>query len=252
MKKNILFFTGSLIALFLLFGKRCVKIPASNGKILVQKITKEKVSIEGDWIEVVIEEDSVRAITELQMEAQALEDERNHYYSRYQHYKEKAGELLKNIQERNVEISKSIDCEEKQRLKDGQISELRKHLARDSTLIAELFQEYDKKGSRREYSGNIEAELYKTQWKATVFGIMPPDGMLIKTDVTSVTTTIEEPYEVWKKNSIGIFGGVNQDLQPVFGFDYERRNKWAGLFGQLDYKPKEKRLGGRTGFRIHF
>jgi hypothetical protein len=82
---------------------------------------------------------------------------------------------------------------------------------------------------------------------------MPKNGLMLKTDVDEITTTIREPFEVWRKNTFEAFTGYELSGDGyLLGLGYERRGKRLGLFGQGDYQPNSKKIQGRAGFRLHF
>ena len=257
-KSNLFLLGGGALAVFLMFQlKNCKN--NQQPTILVDRIHTETKTDEGSWTPSDpvpdIDPDSVfvdGGFTDPNPREEELQKDLDHVTGRYLVYKKRAYELLNRIQELDSRILASLDCDEKRQLKDEQIAAMKLTLAENDSIMNELFHEIDTKGQRRNYSGQVSGDHFTTSWKSTVFGVMPADGMQIKTDVTAVTTTIEKPIEVWDKNAFEIFGGLDTEVNYLLGLGYERRNRRLGLFGQFDVYPQRKEVIGRGGIRIHW
>lgn len=247
-KNFALGFIGVGVVLFLL--KTCVGAKGPDG--WREKVTVEKVTLPGEITSNGDEDpDTLDTDSELSEDVSRLLEERKLYFERYRHYKSESAKLKKELGELSAKLQDVGDCEGLAMLQAEQLARYRNKASRDSAVIEELFAEFDTKGKARVYKGKVDGEHYSTEWEATVFGILPKDGLRLKTDVVSVTTTIEKPFDVWRKNSFEAFVGYGFQGSSL-GLGYERRGKVLGIFGQGEYLNDEKKMNGRAGLRVHF
>lgn len=242
MKKIALIAAIVIIVTAILFVKDCQNMKPDS-------VTVTKVTVEGDTIPSVVL-DSAGEISSYDI--QRLQAERDMYFEKYKTYREKAEAMAMNISQLDSSILVAKDCNEALALSQVQIARLKEKADRDAELIAALFAEFDSKGEKRDYSGTVTGPHYTTNWRATVFGVMPSDGMFVKTDVTYDSTSVAPPIDHFRKNSLEAFTGINTNEQIFVGLGYERRGKTLGAFTQSDYTPLTNQLSLRAGFKIHF
>lgn len=251
-KKNSVYFVLLIAGLIFISQLQSCFKKKEQPKVKITKVEKVET---GEWKKPTVVpslDSTANSISEIQYTTEKLEQERDHFKQRYQHYKSEAYKLNLELASINAALLKETDCEGRLEAFKMQLTALTDKGQRDSVLIDQLFAEYDKKGERNEYSGYIEGDNFKTSWRASIFGILPPDGLLLKTDVTAVTTTIEKPYPVWQKNNVEVFAGSNSSLNYMLGIGYERRNKIIGIFGQSEFFPQTNNLVVKGGLRGHF
>lgn len=241
--------TFILLAVILLAAIVSQKDKCSGGNIGQGKVTVEKVTVKGDETPSPVV-DSAGQISSYDIKK--LQDERDLYFSKYLFERKRAETLAQDIGQLDSSILATTDCKEALRLSQIQIARLKEQFERDTALIAALFAEFDKKGGKNEYNGTVKGPHFETRWRATVFGVMPSDGMFVTTDVTYDSTTVETPVERFRKNSLEAFTGINTNEQIFVGLGYERRGKTLGAFTQSDYTPLTNQLSLRAGFKIHF
>ncbi len=230
-----------LLAAFLTQRESCKSLPG--------EVTVNEVTVEGDTIPSTVLDSAGQTSS---YDIAKLQAERDLYFHKYQSERQRAATLALGIAQLDSSILAATDCGEALALSQIQIARLKEQFQRDTALIAVLFAEFDKKGEKREYSGTAKGSHFETSWRATVFGVMPSDGMLIKTDVTYDSTTVIRVVEQYRKNSLEAFTGINTDEQVFIGLGYERRGKRLGAFTQADYAPSSKNASLRGGFKIHF
>lgn len=247
MKKTLLLITVLAIAAMCVF--KCTnnnKKPKESAKVTIKKI-------DGNWQNAtanVVDPDSLPLPP---TSIEALQRERDHFFSRYSHYKAEAYKLSQELASIEAALLDANGCEDLVYALKLKITAMADKGRRDSLLIVELFKEFDNKGEKRQYEGEVNGDNFTTSWRATVYGVLPSDGLLLKTDVMNTTTTIERQIEVFRKNQLEAFAGIDARINPLIGIGYERKMlKWAGIFGQGEYHTKDNNVVAKGGIRIHF